>query len=101
MNLKTVGVVGCGLMGSGIAEVLAKNGYNVIVREVNDDFLQKGLARIHASTQKAVDRSKLTAEARQEALARIVGTIELEDLAPCDLCHRSGSRKSQPQKRHL
>src|SRR5581483_1065191 len=84
MNVKTVGVVGCGLMGSGIVEVLAKNGYNVIVREVNDDFLQKGLARVHASTQKAVDRNKLTADARKEALTRIVGTTKLEDLNICD-----------------
>ncbi len=84
MNIKTVGVVGCGLMGSGIVEVLAKNGYNVIVREVNDELLQKGLARVHASTQKAVDRNKLTADARKEALTRIVGTTKLEDLNICD-----------------
>ena len=84
MNIKTVGVVGCGLMGSGIAEVLAKNGYNVIVREVNDDFLQKGLARIQASTQKAVDRNKLTGDARDQALARITGTTKLEEFAQCD-----------------
>lgn len=84
MDIKTVGVVGCGLMGSGITEVLAKNGYNVIVREVNDDFLRKGMARIHASTQKAVDRSKITAAAREQALARITPTTKLEDFAPCD-----------------
>jgi 3-hydroxybutyryl-CoA dehydrogenase len=84
MNIKTVGVVGCGLMGSGIAEVLAKNGYNVIVREVNDDLLQKGLARIQASTQKAVDRNKLTLDAREEALTRITGTTKLEDFAQCE-----------------
>lgn len=84
MNIKTVGVVGCGLMGSGITEVLAKNGYTVIVREVNDDFLQKGLARLQASTQKAVDRNKLTAEAREQALGRVTGTTKLDDLARCD-----------------
>lgn len=84
MNIKTVGVVGCGLMGSGITEVLAKNGYNVIVRELNDDFLQKGLARVHASTQRAVDRSKLTADDRELALARVQGTTKLEDLAAAE-----------------
>lgn len=84
MNIKTVGVVGCGLMGSGIAEVVAKNGYSVIVREVNDDFLQKGLARIRASTQKAVDRSKITVEAREQLLARIRGTTHLEEFSECD-----------------
>lgn len=84
MTIKTVGVVGCGLMGSGIVEVLAKNGYNVIVREVNDDFLQKGLARIQASTQKAVDRNKLTPENRELALGRVKGTTKLEDFAECE-----------------
>lgn len=84
LNIKTVGVVGCGLMGSGIVEVLARSGYTVIVREVNDDFLQKGLARIRASTQKAVDRNKLTAPARDELLARVTGTTKLDDLAQCE-----------------
>lgn len=84
MNIKTVGVVGCGLMGSGIAEVLAKSNYDVIVREVNDEFLQKGMARIADSMSKAVARGKLTAEAQAQAHARIRGTIALEDLAACD-----------------
>ena len=84
MNIKTVGVVGCGLMGSGIVEVLAKNNFDVIVREVNDEFLQKGLARLEGSLQRAVDRSKLSAEAKADALAHVRGTIALEDLAECD-----------------
>lgn len=85
MAIKTVGVVGCGLMGSGIVEVIAKNGYNVIVREVNDDFLGKGLERVQASMKRAVDRNKLTAADRDTAYARIKGTTNLQDLAPCDL----------------
>jgi 3-hydroxybutyryl-CoA dehydrogenase len=84
MAIKTVGVVGCGLMGSGIVEILAKNGYNVIVREVNDDFLQKGLARVQTSMQRAVERSKLTEDARKQAMTHIVGTLKLEDLNACD-----------------
>ncbi len=84
MAIKTVGVVGCGLMGSGITEVIARCGYDVIVREVNESLLEKGLARIQASTQKAVERNKLTADDRQAALARIRGTVNLQDLAPCD-----------------
>src|SRR6185369_3722883 len=62
----------------------AKNDYNVIMREMNDDFLQKGLARIQASTQKAVDRNKLTAENRELALGRIQGTTKLEDFGECE-----------------
>lgn len=93
MNIKSVGVVGCGLMGSGIVEVLAKNGYNVVVREVNDDFLQKGLARVQASTQKAVDRHKLTAEAREDALGKVKGTTKLEDFAGCDYVIEAAAEK--------
>lgn len=84
MDIKNVGVVGCGLMGSGIVEVLARNGYNVTVREVEESFLRKGLLRIEQSTQKAVDRKKIRGDERDEALARIRGTLNLEDLAPCD-----------------
>ncbi|MBI4674753.1 MAG: 3-hydroxybutyryl-CoA dehydrogenase [Chloroflexi bacterium] len=84
MAIQTIGVVGCGLMGSGIVEVLAKNNYDVIVREVSDEFLQKGLARVDASLQKAVDRNKLSAETKQTVLSHIRGAVALEDLAPCD-----------------
>jgi 3-hydroxybutyryl-CoA dehydrogenase len=84
MNIKTVGVVGCGQMGSGIAEVLAKNNYTVIARELNEELLARGRTRIEASTQKAVERNKLAADAREEALARITYTTKLEDLGQCD-----------------
>jgi 3-hydroxybutyryl-CoA dehydrogenase len=84
MEIKTVGVVGCGLMGSGIVEVCARSGYNVIVREVNDDFLQKGLLRVQASTQRAVERSKLSADERAALLGRVKGTVKLEDLRDAD-----------------
>lgn len=85
MAIKTVGVVGCGLMGSGIVEVIAKNGYSVIVREVNDDFLRQGLARVEKSMAKAVERNKITAAERDAARARVKGTTKLDDLASCDL----------------
>lgn len=93
MSIKTVGVVGCGLMGSGIVEVLARSGYAVIVREVSDELLNRGLARIQASTQKGVDRNKLTAEAREQALARITGTTELDALAAADLVIEAAAEK--------
>jgi len=85
MEIKTVGVVGCGLMGSGIAELAAKKGYTVIVREINDDFLAKGLQRIQDSTAYAVKKEKMTAADREALLARIRGTTQMEDLAPADL----------------
>lgn len=84
MEIKTVGVVGCGLMGSGIVETLARNNFDVIVREVNDDLLHKGLARLDDSMQRAVARNKLSAQAKADALARIRGTTALQELGACD-----------------
>ncbi len=85
MEIKTVGVIGCGLMGSGIAEIAARRGYNVIVREVNDDLLKKGLERVQSSMARGVEKGKLSAADRDAALARIKGTTAWKDLEPADL----------------
>ncbi len=84
-DVRTVGVVGCGLMGSGIAEVCARAGFQVIVREVNEELLRKGLDRIRASMAKAVERGKLAASEMEAAWGRIRGTLNMEDFAACDL----------------
>jgi len=83
--MKTVGVVGCGLMGSGIAQVSAQAGITTWVREVDKPALEKGLGRIRKFLEDGVAKGKLTAEARDETLGRIKGTTELQDLATCDL----------------
>ncbi len=85
MAIKKVGVLGCGLMGSGIAEVCAKAGYETVVREVNDQFLNKGLERIKGSLGKAVEKGKLDAGERDKVLSRLHGTTAFEPLADCDL----------------
>lgn len=85
MTIKKVGVLGCGLMGSGIAEVSAKAGYSTVIREVDKGYLEQGLERIQRSLDKAVDKGKLEAEQRDKALSRISGTTDLEALADCDL----------------
>lgn len=85
MTLKTVGVVGAGLMGSGIAETCARCGYDVVLREIDDDALQRGLGRIEASMNRAIERGKMTEEERTGALGRIKGTTKLDDLGGCDL----------------
>jgi len=85
MEIKQVGVVGCGLMGAGIAEVCARAGYQVVVREVNDELLQRGLGRIQKSLSKAVARGKASQEQADDTLARLRGTLDLADLANCDL----------------
>ena len=85
MEIKTVGVVGCGLMGSGIVELCARKGYSVIVREINDDFLSKGLDRIKGSMAYAVKKEKMTAAEQDATWARIKGTTNMADLANVDL----------------
>jgi len=84
-EIQRVGVVGCGLMGAGIAEVCAKAGYMVVVREVNKDFLEAGMARINGSLDKAVARGKLPAASRDDARARIIGTTDMGAFSGCDL----------------
>jgi 3-hydroxybutyryl-CoA dehydrogenase len=85
MSIKSVGVVGCGLMGSGIAQVSAEAGYRVTVREVSDTVLEKGIGRIDAFLAKGVERGKVTPEGRAEVLGRIRGTTSWGALAECDI----------------
>jgi enoyl-CoA hydratase/3-hydroxyacyl-CoA dehydrogenase len=85
MNIKKVGVVGCGLMGAGIAQVAAQAGYDTIVRELNEELLEKGLGRISAFLDKGVARKKLSQAKRDATWACISGTTDLADLAECDL----------------
>jgi 3-hydroxybutyryl-CoA dehydrogenase len=85
MQVRTVGVVGCGLMGSGIAEVCARSGYSTLVREVNEDLLSRGLDRLRSSMDTAVQRGKLAADERDAAATRLRGTTRLDDFGECDL----------------
>lgn len=85
MSVETVGVAGCGLMGSGIAEIAAKAGCGVVVREVDDAALQAGRARVEKSLARAVARNKLGEAERDAALARTTFTTDLAGLAGCDL----------------
>jgi 3-hydroxybutyryl-CoA dehydrogenase len=85
MDIRNVGVVGCGLMGAGIVEVCARRGYPVVVREVNQEVLHAGLGRLRASLDKGLERGKLSAEEHAAALDRVRGTTEFEDFADCDL----------------
>jgi 3-hydroxybutyryl-CoA dehydrogenase len=84
-KIKKVGVLGSGLMGSGIAEVAARAGYETVVREVTDELMDKGLARIRGSLDKAVEKGKLDGAARDETVSRLSGTVDLAPLADCDL----------------
>lgn len=81
----TAGVVGCGLMGSGIAQVCAQAGHRTIVREVDEALVEKGLGRIRAFLDAGVKRGKATPEAREAALANLTGTTDVADLAEADV----------------
>ena len=83
--MEKVGVVGCGLMGSGIVEVAAKAGFDVVVREVSDELLEAGQGRIKKSLDRAVEKGKLEAADRDAAWSRIRFTTDLADLADRDL----------------
>jgi 3-hydroxybutyryl-CoA dehydrogenase len=84
-DIKTVGVLGCGLMGSGIAQVAATAGYRTIVREISDELLAKGRKGIETSLGKFVERGKLPAEERDAILKRLTFTTKVADLSPCDV----------------
>ncbi len=85
MAIKTAGVIGCGLMGSGIAQVCAQAGYKTIVREVNDDLLKKGLGKIEGFLGKSVEKGKLTAEQKTAIMSNLTGTTALADLKGADI----------------
>ena len=84
-DIKTVGVLGCGLMGSGIAQVAAQAGYRTVVREVSDALNEKGKAGITRSLDKFVEKGKLPPADRDATLGRLTFTTEVGDLKPCDI----------------
>ncbi len=85
MAIRTVGVVGCGLMGSGIVQVSAQAGFPTVVVEANQALLDRGLAAIGKTLDGLVAKAKLEAQERDVMLGRITGTARLDDLGACDL----------------
>jgi len=83
--IRTVGVLGCGLMGSGIAQVAAAAGYKTIVREVNDTALQAGMNRIRKFLADGVAKGKVTEDAQKTTLGNLTGTTNTSDLKDCDV----------------
>ncbi len=85
MTIKKVGVIGCGLMGHGIAQVAAVSGHDVVALEADTGALEKGLGRIRRSLDKLVEKEKIAKDAADAAFGRIKGTGDTADLADCDL----------------
>ena len=84
MNIKTIGVVGAGTMGTGIAHLAAMAGYDVVLRDIDMSFIDRALKTMDKIMSRSVEKGKMTEDARQATLARIKATTELEDLAPVD-----------------
>jgi len=85
MEIKKIGVVGAGTMGAGIAQVCVGGGFHVVVREVADEFLESGLARIRKGIDKWVEKGIVATEAAEDMRAALHGTTDLADLYDCDL----------------
>lgn len=95
-----IGVVGCGIMGAGIAECCARAGCAVVVREVDDEALEAGRARVERSVDRAVRAEKLDDDGRRAVMSRLRFTTELQDLAGCDLVIEAVA-ESRPLKREI
>jgi len=85
MEIKKVGVLGCGLMGAGIAQVAASAGYETVVREVSDELIAKGFAGIEKSLAKFAEKGMITADQQREIRGRLTGTTSFAELADCDI----------------
>ena len=85
MEIKKVGVIGCGLMGGGIAQVCAQSGYPTVVSEINQQLLDKGMAAINAFLTKSVEKGKIADKDKEATLGRLKGTLDMQDFKDCDL----------------
>ena len=85
MQISNIGIVGAGTMGSGISQVAALTGYDIVMQDVSDEATSRGLGTIDKSLQRLVDREKITADAKDAAIRKIRTTTNLSDLADCDL----------------
>jgi len=85
MAIKKIGVIGAGQMGHGIALVAAQSGFDVIIRDIKDDYVNKGISKITKFLDKSIEKGKITKDKKDEILGKIKGTTKLEDLKDVDL----------------
>jgi len=91
MNIKTIGIIGAGTMGSGISQVMALSGFDVIIMDVKDEFIQKGMGNIRRGLDKMLEKGKIAPKEKQETIARIRTTTRLEDMATADFVIEAAS----------
>ena len=97
MSIQTIGIIGCGLMGSGIVEVCARSGFNVLVGEMDPDLLNAGLARVRKSIGRGASRGKISPEEAEAALSRIQGVNSLQEFAAADLVIEAITEHLEPK----
>jgi 3-hydroxybutyryl-CoA dehydrogenase len=85
MEIKKVGVVGCGAMGGGIAQVCAQSGYQVVVSEINEELLNRGLQSIEKTLARLAEKQKISPQDKEATISRIKGTTKTKDFSDCDL----------------
>jgi 3-hydroxybutyryl-CoA dehydrogenase len=84
MDIKTIGVVGAGQMGNGIAQVAAHSGFRVVMSDIADSFVQKGLSTISKNLDRMVEKGKIPSQKKDEIMGRVKGTIQVKDMADAD-----------------
>lgn len=98
MEIKNVGVVGCGIMGSGIVQVCAQSGYNVTVSEISDELLNKGMKSIDAALTRSVEKERISPQDKESILSRIKGTTNTDDFSVCDLVIEAATEDLEVKK---
>ena len=98
MSIQSIGVIGAGQMGNGIAHVFAQAGFNVLMQDISEAFAAKGVATIDKNLQRGVDKGKLTSDDKAAVLGRIRTTTKLEDLAACDIVIEAATEKWEVKK---
>lgn len=98
MSIQTIGIIGCGLMGSGIVEVCARSGFNVLVGEMDAELLKAGLARVRKSIERGVSRGKISPEEAEATLSRIQGVNSLQEFAAADLAIEAITEQLEPKR---
>jgi 3-hydroxybutyryl-CoA dehydrogenase len=97
--MKKVAVIGAGTMGAGIAQVLAQSGYEVVLRDIKEELVNRGLSGIAKNFERSIQKGKMTAEERDAILKRIEGTVDVQDLASCDIVIEAATENMELKKK--
>ena len=99
MKIEKVGVIGCGLMGSGITQVCAQSGYTVVVSEINDELLKKGIGSIDSLLARSVTKERITQQDKDTIMGRIHGTTSIDDMSDCNMVIEAATENLELKKK--